>query len=116
MTGRSRARRRCERAALREPKSKDDERDWAVNRNMILVDGFSCRATEKLYQRGFPDEPELRRQYEGGFQCESCSGYAKFNADWGLCCSAKSRHHLETVFEHFTCPSYVMRRTDECEL
>lgn len=77
------------------------------NQNRIFTDGFSNRASEKLYRLGWPDEPAVKALYEGGLQCGGCAFFAPFNADWGLCCHAASRHHLETVFEHFTCPHHV---------
>ena len=33
--------------------------------------------------------------------------FCRLQSGLGLCCHARSRHHCETVFEHFTCPSYV---------
>jgi hypothetical protein len=77
------------------------------NQNRIVVDGWSNPASESLYRDRWPSEPACRSQYEEGRQCGGCSFYAAFNSDWGLCCRGQSRHHLETVFEHFTCPGYV---------
>lgn len=74
-----------------------------MNTNHIQTDGFSNSGSERLYHTKWPNEPELNEQYKNGGQCGSCSFFAQFNADWGLCCHSKSRHHLETVFEHFTC-------------
>lgn len=51
--------------------------------------------------------PELQRHSENGDQCGGCSFFAAFNADWGLCCHTQSAHHVETVFEHFTCRHFV---------
>lgn len=79
----------------------------AGNENRIITDGFSNPQSLRLYQEGWPDEPALANQYEYGQQCGGCSFFAVFNSDWGLCCHPKSRHHLETVFEHFTCASHV---------
>ena len=77
-----------------------------MNINEIVTDGFSNPDTEKLYKEDWPDEPKLREQcHEDCAQCGLCSYFAPLNADWGLCCNPASRHHLETVFEHFTCPS-----------
>ena len=79
-----------------------------MNANKIITDDWSNRASEELYSKGWPNEPELYEKYaEDAAQCGGCSFYAKFNADWGLCCNHKSRHHLETIFEHFTCASHV---------
>lgn len=77
-----------------------------MNDNHIRTHGFSNPASESLYQQRWPDDPASREQYESGRECGGCSFYAVFNSGFGLCCHPKSRHHLETVLEHFTCPSY----------
>jgi hypothetical protein len=77
------------------------------NRNAIVSGAFSSAGSEQMYKSNWPDEPATRELYEGGVQCGGCSFFAKFDSDWGLCAHAKSRHHLETVFEHFTCPTHV---------
>jgi hypothetical protein len=77
------------------------------NRNTIVTDRWSSSAAERLYVSRWPDEPACQTQYEEGRQCGGCSFFAPFNQDWGLCCRRESRHHLQTVFEHFTCPQHV---------
>lgn len=77
----------------------------AMNQNRIIVDRWSNPDSKMLYESQWAANPQLREQYEDGFQCGGCSFYAAFNTDWGLCCHKESRHHLETVFEHFTCES-----------
>ena len=77
------------------------------NQNSIVTRRWSNPASESLYRNQWPDEPVCQEQYYYGRQCGGCSFFAAFNEDWGLCCSSSSRHHLETVFEHFTCPSYA---------
>jgi hypothetical protein len=77
-----------------------------MNQNHIITDRWSNADSERLYRAGWPDEPALKRKYEQGRQCGECSHYGEFNADYGLCCCSKSRHFTETVFEHFTCPSF----------
>lgn len=72
--------------------------------NQIVTTGFSNPESERRFHENYPDEPELQEQAMY-LQCGGCSFFACFNADYGLCCNAKSRHHLETVKEHFTCPS-----------
>ena len=76
-----------------------------MNTNRIKTDGFSNPDSEQLMNQQWPDEPELAVQQNEGGQCGACSFFAPFNLDWGLCCHPNSRHHLETVFEHFTCAS-----------
>ncbi|MGL6074458.1 MAG: hypothetical protein ACRC8S_09890 [Fimbriiglobus sp.] len=78
-----------------------------MNRNLIVMGGFSNPESEALYREYWPDEPACRAAYMSGQQCGGCSFFAKFDADWGLCAHPTSRHRLETVFEHFTCPSHV---------
>jgi len=79
-----------------------------TNANRIITDRFSNPASEAMYQAHWPNEPEIAEQFYGsGKQCGGCSFFAPFDEDWGLCCHPASRHHLETVFEHFTCPAYV---------
>ncbi len=78
-----------------------------MNKNQIVADRWSNAASEELYRSHWPDEPTIYRQYELGRQCGGCSFFAPFNADYGLCCLSESRHYLETVFEHFTCSSFV---------
>jgi hypothetical protein len=99
----------------RSRKPRHEEQDWSVNKNQIVTDAFSCRASQKLLDLEWPGEPEVLRQRDKGFQCDSCSSYVAFNRDWGLCSNSRSRHYLETVFEHFTCPSYWWRRTQDDE-
>ncbi|HEX8914004.1 MAG TPA: hypothetical protein VF796_16770 [Humisphaera sp.] len=78
-----------------------------MNTNRIITDDWSDDASRQLYEQRWPDEPATRVACEEGAQCGGCSFFAAFNYDWGLCCHAGSRHHLETVFEHFSCPSFV---------
>jgi len=75
--------------------------------NTIVTNTFSNVGSEELYRLQWANEPDCHAQYTNGQQCGGCSFYAEFNFDWGLCCHSESRHYLETVFEHFTCPSYV---------
>jgi len=78
-----------------------------MNRNQIITSEFSNPASELMLDQGWPGEPELKDRAENrGEQCGACSFFAPFNEDYGLCCHPQSRHHLETVFEHFTCPVY----------
>lgn len=86
----------------------DHERHPGMNRNKVMTDGFSNADSERLFRERWPEEPDLAAQcFEDAKQCGGCSFFAKFNMDWGLCCHRGSRHHLETVFEHFTCRSIV---------
>lgn len=77
----------------------------AGNRNRIQTRGFSNPATRALYDQRCHARRGGCRTAET--QCGGCAFFAEFNADWGLCCYAKSRHYLETVFEHFTCAAVV---------
>ena len=78
-----------------------------MNHNTVVTDTWSNDESRLLYEQSWPDNPALQRQYELGEQCGACSFYAKFNFDYGLCCNTRSRHRLETVFEHFTCPTFT---------
>ncbi len=73
------------------------------NRNRIVTEGFSNSESEKRYRLMWAGEAAVLALYETGNQCGGCTFYAVFDSDWGLCCNARSRHHTETVFEHFTC-------------
>ncbi len=79
----------------------------AGNRNVIITNGWSNPESERLYLSKWADEPVCQALCEDGRQCGGCSFFAAFDKDWGLCCHSDSRHHLETIFEHFTCPKYV---------
>lgn len=81
--------------------------DRSLNTNQIVTQGWSNPTSYSLYSHGWPNEPHVRAAYEKGWQCGGCAFFAKFNSDYGLCCHSKSRHHLETVFEHFSCPVIV---------
>lgn len=79
-----------------------------MNTNQIVTDHFSNPDSQAMYYDRWQNEPDTAENfYYNGKQCGGCSFYAKFDADWGLCCHPDSRHQLETVFEHFTCPAYV---------
>jgi hypothetical protein len=78
-----------------------------ANQNTIETTTWSNPDSRALYEHEWPDEPSVRQQYLDGQQCGGCSFYAPFNADYGLCCNEASRHSLETVFEHFTCPAFM---------
>lgn len=75
--------------------------------NRIKLDGFSNPESERLYKEQWPDDPALKEQYENGGQCGGCSFFAPLDSDWGLCLYKKSKHFRETVFEHFSCPTFV---------
>ena len=75
--------------------------------NIIKTDGFSNINSEELYQLKWPNDKEAQKLYSEGVQCGACSFFAELNADWGICCRPESKHHLETVFEHFTCTQIV---------
>ena len=78
-----------------------------MNTNQIITDSWSNKSSEQLYAQKWPGEPAVQAACANGDQCGGCSFFAAFNSDWGLCANPKSRHHLETVFEHFTCPGFV---------
>jgi hypothetical protein len=83
-------------------------RDCAVaNQNKIDTSEFSNPESKRLYVETWPAEPSCKRRYENGEQCGGCSFFAPLNYDYGICCHNRSRHFKETVFEHFTCPSFV---------
>jgi hypothetical protein len=75
--------------------------------NHIRTDGWSNPESRGLYEDGWPGEPDCRDRHARGDQCGGCTFFAPLNTDWGLCANPASRHHLETVFEHFTCPAQV---------
>lgn len=75
--------------------------------NRISTNGFSNPSSKRLFDQEWPDEPAVRKQCLEGWQCGGCSFFAPLNHDWGICCYQKSRHYLETVFEHFTCPRFI---------
>ena len=83
-----------------------------MNSNRLTVRGWSNPSSERLYKQLWPDEPLIITLYDGGDQCGSCSFYARFNDDFGLCCRSVSRHSSETIFEHFTCAEYVAEGWD----
>jgi len=78
-----------------------------MGENTIRTDDFSNEESQQLFEHQWQDEPECLEQYEGGKQCGSCSFFAPLNSDFGLCLNSESRHRLETLLEHFTCPSHV---------
>ncbi|MBI5474817.1 MAG: hypothetical protein HY961_20950 [Ignavibacteriae bacterium] len=78
-----------------------------MNKNSIITETWSNSDSEKMCLNGWPDDPGMKERYKEGEQCGGCSYFAPFNADYGLCCNQKSRHYLETVFEHFSCPTFV---------
>jgi hypothetical protein len=78
-----------------------------MNANNIITDGWSDPRSARLYESLWLDEPDCRERHTRGDQCRGCSFFAPLNADWGVCLHPASRHRLETVFEHFTCPSQV---------
>lgn len=74
-----------------------------MNNNKIFTDGFSNPQSYQRYSKNWPGEPDIAKKCLNGFQCGGCGWFATFNEDWGLCHCKRSRHYLETVFEHFTC-------------
>ena len=78
-----------------------------TNENHVITDRFSNARSERLFRDHWPNQPAILAQYEEGSQCGGCAYFAPFNADWGLCCNAGSLFVLETVFEHYTCATFV---------
>jgi hypothetical protein len=81
--------------------------DIVAKQNTVETGTWSNPESEQLYRDHWPHDAGLFERYEEGEQCGGCAFFAPFNVDFGLCCYVKSRHHLETVFEHFTCPVFV---------
>lgn len=77
------------------------------NENRIVTETWSNISSKIMFDSRWREDERCRIMCEQGYQCGSCSFFAPFNADWGLCCNEESRHFLETIFEHFTCPSHV---------
>lgn len=77
------------------------------NLNRIVTNTWSNPDSRKLHELRWPAETACRQQYSRGEQCGGCSFFAPLNVDWGICAHRASRHYLETVFEHFTCPNFV---------
>lgn len=75
--------------------------------NRIRTDGWSNPVSRGLYEDRWPGEPDCQDRHARGDQCGGCAFFAPLNTGWGLCVHPASRHHLETVFEHFTCPAHV---------
>ena len=71
------------------------------NKNRIYTYEFSHLNTKHEYNT------KIERHKSIACQCGGCSFFAPFNKDWGLCCFVKSRHFLETIFEHFGCTHHV---------
>ncbi len=78
-----------------------------MNANQILTDTWSNPESSERYKQHWPARTRAIYTIREREPMWRCSFFAEFNADWGLCCHPKSRHHLETVFEHFTCPAFV---------
>lgn len=78
-----------------------------MNDNRIETTTWSNPESRALFESKWDGDLALLKDSEYGRQCGGCSFFAPFNHDWGLCCHQDSRHHLETIFEHFTCPAYV---------
>jgi hypothetical protein len=78
-----------------------------MNQNQIVTDQWSNPESKDLYLQRWPDDLVSLRYYHDGRQCGGCSFYGAFDSDWGLCAFRESRHFLETVFEHFTCPKHI---------
>lgn len=78
-----------------------------MNTNKIVTTDFSNSETKAIYEHDWNGDASLQHQHENGEQCGGCSFYAPFNEDYGLCCNKASRHHTETLFEHFTCSAYA---------
>jgi len=79
--------------------------------NKITTDDFSNPDTkETFFKHGHDDtmSPLLIKIIDECWQCGTCSCFAPFNGDYGLCCNSNSPYHLETVFEHFACESVVV--------
>lgn len=76
------------------------------NANRIVTSGFSCKASEWLYLRRWRDQPTTATLFKQGSVCYCCAYFGPVNRHWGICCHPRCRHHLETVFKRFTCPSH----------
>ena len=77
------------------------------NRNVVVTADWSDPASRALYEASWPGEPNCQAAHDEGRQCGGCSFFAPFGTDWGLCIHPQSRHRLETLCEHFTCPAQV---------
>jgi hypothetical protein len=85
----------------------DTIQEYPMNQNLLITEDWSNPDSQALYRANWPTEPDVAKLYDSGFQCGGCAFYAPFNEDFGLCCHRRSRHHRETVFEHFTCALHI---------